>query len=200
MNCTEIVRHKTNNFGAVFNLAKFTFKDKLWAVKEYEKGTLSFRDIGKQLGTGHKTIQKWFHLYQSHGEDSLRKSYTNYTAAFKMEVLKYMDDHWVSVNETAARFKIPDPSTILAWRRAVDTEGMEALLPKKKGRPPMTKDRKKNKPVNQSHESLIEEVERLRITFLAYLRQNFSICRNSKVLNILFRNCTNIFFTTTMYA
>ncbi len=181
-------------------MAKFTFKDKLWAVKEYEKGTLSFRDIGKQLGTGHKTIQKWFHLYQSHGEDSLRKSYTNYTAAFKMEVLKYMDDHWVSVNETAAKFKIPDPSTILAWRRAVETEGMEALLPKKKWRPPMTKDRKKNKPVNQSHESLIEEVKRLRITFLAYLRQNFSICRNSKVLNILFRNCTNIFFTTTMYA
>ncbi|SFA92091.1 MULTISPECIES: hypothetical protein [unclassified Bacillus (in: firmicutes)] len=31
-------------------MTKFTFEDELWAVKEYEKETLSFRDIGKQLG------------------------------------------------------------------------------------------------------------------------------------------------------
>jgi transposase-like protein len=92
-----------------------------------------------------------------------------------------MYDHWVSVNETAAKFKIPDPSTILAWRRAVETEGMEALLPKKKGRPPMTKDRKKNKPVNQSHESLIEEVERLRMEN-AYLKKLNALVREQEKL------------------
>ncbi|PFN82292.1 hypothetical protein COJ85_28380 [Bacillus sp. AFS076308] len=74
-------------------MAKFTFEDKLWAVKEYEKGGLSFRDIAKMLGTVHKTIQTWVNLYLEHGEDSLRKSYTNYSAEFKMEVLKYMDDN-----------------------------------------------------------------------------------------------------------
>ncbi|WP_310199223.1 IS3 family transposase [Neobacillus niacini] len=144
-------------------MAKFTFEDKLWAVIEYEKGTLSHRDIANKLGTVHKTIQKWINLYREHGEDSLRKSYTKYSAAFKMEVLKYMDDNWASLNDTAAKFKIPDPSTISAWRRAVDTEGAEALLPKKKGRPPMTKERKKNDLTNETNESLIQEVERLRM-------------------------------------
>jgi hypothetical protein len=37
VNCTSIVRHKTNNGGAVFYMAKYTFEDKLWAVIEYEK-------------------------------------------------------------------------------------------------------------------------------------------------------------------
>ncbi|WP_144478275.1 IS3 family transposase [Cytobacillus oceanisediminis] len=151
-------------------MAKFTFEDKLWAVKEYEKGILSFRDIGKQLGTGHKHIHKWFKLYQSHGQDSLRKSYTNYSAAFKMEVLKYMDDHWVSLNEAAAKFKIPDSSTILVWRKAFETGGVDALLPRKKGRPAMTKDSKRNKSVNQTNESLIEENERLRME-IAYFKK-----------------------------
>lgn len=162
-------------------MAKFTFEDKLWAVKEYEKGILSFRDIGKQLGTGHKSIQTWLKLYKTHGEDSLRKSYTNYSAAFKMEVLKYMDDHWVSLNEAAAKFKIPDPSTILVWRKAFETGGMDALLPKKKGRPAMTKDSKRNKSVNQTNESLIEENERLRME-IAYLKKLNALVREQEKL------------------
>jgi transposase len=181
VNCTSIVRHKTNNGGAVFYMAKFTFEDKLWAVKEYEKGNLSYRDIAKKLGTVHKSIQKWVNLYMEHGEDSLRKSYTNYSAAFKMEVLKYMDDNWASLNDTAVKFKIPDPSTILSWRRAVETEGVEALLPKKKGRPPMTKQRKKNDPTNQTNESLIQEVERLRMEN-AYLKKLNALVREQEKL------------------
>lgn len=181
MNCTKIVRHKTNNGGAVFYMAKFTFEDKLWAVKEYEKGNLSYRDIAKKLGTVHKSIQKWVNLYVEHGEDSLRKSYTNYSATFKMEVLKYMDDNWASLNDTAVKFKIPDPSTILSWRRAVETGGQEALLPKKKGRPPMTKERKKNNPTDQTNESLIQEVERLRMEN-AYLKKLNALVQEQKKL------------------
>ncbi|MCM3181265.1 helix-turn-helix domain-containing protein, partial [Cytobacillus horneckiae] len=180
-NCTKIVRHNTNNGGAVFYMTKFTFDDKLWAVKEYEKGTLSHRDIANKLGTVHKTIQKWINLYREHGEDSLRKSYTKYSAAFKMEVLKYMDDNWASLNDTAAKFKISDPSTISVWRRAVDTEGAEALLPKKKGRPPMTKERKKNDLTNQTNESLIQEVERLRMEN-AYLKKLNALVREKEKL------------------
>ncbi|MEH7235053.1 helix-turn-helix domain-containing protein [Bacillus sp. JJ1562] len=151
-------------------MAKFTFEDKLWAVKEYENGSHSYRDIAKKLGTVHKTIQKWVNLYREYGEDSLRKSYTKYSAAFKMEVLKYMDDNWASLNDTAVKFKIPDPSIIRTWRKAVETEGVEALLPKKKGRPPMKKARKTDEPNNQTKESLIQEVERLRMEN-AYLKK-----------------------------
>ncbi|MEH7239474.1 helix-turn-helix domain-containing protein [Bacillus sp. JJ1562] len=87
-----------------------------------------------------------------------------------MEVLKYMDDNWASLNDTAVKFKIPDPSIIRTWRKAVETEGVEALLPKKKGRPPMKKARKTDEPNNQTKESLIQEVERLRMEN-AYLKK-----------------------------
>jgi transposase len=81
-----------------------------------------------------------------------------------------MDDHWVSLNEAAAKFKIPDPSTIFVWRKAFEAGGMDALLPKKKGRAAMTKKRKKIKQTDQTNESLIQEVERLRMEN-AYLKK-----------------------------
>ncbi|NKE08355.1 transposase, partial [Bacillus selenatarsenatis] len=155
--------------------------DKLRAVKEYENGKLSHQDIAKKLGTVKSTVETWVNLHQIHGEDSLRKSYTNYSAAFKMEVLKYMDENWASLNETAAKFNIPTPSTIRTWRRAVETEGVEALVPKKKGRPPMTKERKKNKTTDQTNESLIQEVERLRMEN-AYLKKLNALVREQEKL------------------
>jgi transposase-like protein len=162
-------------------MAKFTFEEKLWAVNEYEKGTLSYRDIAKLLGTNHKTIVKWVAIYQAHGEDYLRKNYTNYTAAFKMKVLEFMFDNGASLLETAVKFKIPNPSTISMWRTTVETEGVEALISKKKGRPSMTKERKKNQSADQSKESLIEEVERLRMEN-AYLKKLNALVREKEKL------------------
>ncbi|CAM5488220.1 hypothetical protein LSPH24S_09992 [Lysinibacillus sphaericus] len=53
--------------------------------------------------------------------------YTNYTVAFKMDVLNFMIEKGTSLNETAAIFKIPAPSTISAWRKQYETQGLDAL-------------------------------------------------------------------------
>ena len=44
------------------------------------------------------------------------------------------------LDETAAIFNIPSPATIRKWKVAYETEGIDALESKKKGRPSMKKD------------------------------------------------------------
>jgi transposase len=160
-------------------MTKFTLEDKLWAINEYQKGQLSYKSIAKQLGTVKSTIQKWIANYQAYGEESLRKSYTNYSAAFKMKVLNYMNDTGASLLETAVKFRIPNPSTISVWRTIVEEEGVDALVSKKKGRPLMTREKKSNEPTDQTKESLIEEVERLRMEN-AYLKKLNALVREQE--------------------
>ena len=95
-NCTPIVRHKLT-IGGVFFMAKFTFEDKLNAVRAYLEGKESYRDIGKRIGIDSKSIMKWVTLYQNQGEEGLKTKYTNYPAQFKLDVLNYM-------NETGSSF------------------------------------------------------------------------------------------------
>ena len=80
--------------------------------------------------------------------DLLKKSYTNYTAQFKLDVLNYMNDNGTSPNETAVIFNISSPSTIRNWRILFKKGGIDALKSKKKGRPLMKKENKKNEKGN----------------------------------------------------
>ena len=50
-----------------------------------------------------------------------------------------MSDNGTSIRETAAIFDIPAPSTLLQWKRLLETQGIDALKPKKKERPSMKK-------------------------------------------------------------
>ena len=43
----------------------------------------------------------------------------------------------------SSNFNIPAPSTILNWKKALETQGIDALNPKKKGRPSMKKETEK---------------------------------------------------------
>jgi transposase len=74
-----------------------------------------------------------------------------------------------SPNETAAMFSIPSPRIIRKWRIHFESRGIDALNPKKKGRPSMKED-KKPTPVEGSTEALQAEIERLRMEN-AYLKK-----------------------------
>ena len=56
------------------------------------------------------------------------------------------------------------------WKHLFETQGIDALQPKKKGRPSMKKETKKNQPVEGSEEALQAEIERLRMEN-AYLKK-----------------------------
>ncbi|TKI53427.1 hypothetical protein FC756_24105 [Lysinibacillus mangiferihumi] len=54
--------------------------------------------------------------YEYNGVEAFIQPYTNYTLAIKMDVLNFMMEKGTSLNETAAVFKIPAPSTISVWK------------------------------------------------------------------------------------
>ena len=148
-------------------MAKYTAEEKLQAVSRYLEGKESSREIAKSIGTNHKAILKWVKQYEHNGVEAFIKSYTNYTAPFKLDVLNFMIENGTSLLETAAIFGIAAPSTILQWKKHFETKGFDALQSKKKGRPSMkkkeTNKQPKQLPVEGSPEALQAEINRLRM-------------------------------------
>lgn len=150
-------------------MAKFSVEDKLHAVQAYLSGKESYQEIGTRIGIDRKSIVKWVALYKTHGMDGLIKRYTEYTPAFKMDVLNFMSQSGTSLLDTAAIYNIPAPSTISQWKRVLEEKGVDALTKIKKGRPSM-KNEKKPSPPEGSTEALQAEIERLRMEN-AYLKK-----------------------------
>lgn len=147
-------------------MAKFSAEDKLNAVQRYLSGGEGYESIGKSIGTDRKSIVKWVKQYEHNGVNAFIKQYTNYSPQFKLNVLNYMTENGTSLLETAAIFNIAAPSSIIVWKKQLELQGLDALQPKKKGRPSMKKElNKQPKPVpaEGSYEAILAENERLRM-------------------------------------
>lgn len=150
-------------------MAKFSFDQKIEAVEAYRQGKGSYRSIRKALGTDHKAIQKWVALYKAHGTEGLIPRYTNYSVAFKIDVLNYMNETGASAGEGAAVYQISAPSTVMQWKRILKDQGIGALHSKKRGRPAMKKLEEKTAG-RRIVGSILAEIERLRMEN-AYLKK-----------------------------
>lgn len=144
-------------------MTKFSTDFKLNVVKFYLENNVSKHEIAKQFGVIKSEVIKWIALFEHHGESGLRPRYTNYSQEFKIDVLNYMNENGTSFRETAAIFNISSDATIGKWLKIVETQGVDALQPRKRGRLPMEKDVKKMKFVEDSKEALLAENERLRM-------------------------------------
>lgn len=120
-------------------MGKFSSEDKYAAVQANLRGSASYREIAKQTATHFKCVMKRVALYQNHGMKGLIWGYTTYSKAFKMDVLKFMNESGTSLLETAAIYNIAAPSTVLKWKRVLEVQGEDALHPQKKGRLSMKK-------------------------------------------------------------
>ena len=76
-----------------------------------------------------------------------------------------MHENSLSLNQAAAMFGTPSPTTIAKWERIYYEEGKEALLEERRGRKHMsTKTSKETKKKNvNENEDLLAEVQRLRM-------------------------------------
>ncbi|QDQ02060.1 helix-turn-helix domain-containing protein [Lysinibacillus fusiformis] len=77
----------------------------------------------------YQMIQGWLRLYQIQGEEGFKKSYTSYSAKFKMDVLNYMNKTGTFSYDAAAIFNISSPSLVRTWWRNFYAGGFDALIP-----------------------------------------------------------------------
>ena len=163
-------------------MAKFTAEDKLQAVNRYLSGKESGGEISRTLGTDDKAIFKWVKQYEYHGVEAFIRRCTSYTQQFKLDVLEYMIEHGTSLNETAAIFKIPAPSTISVWRKQLETQGADALQSKKKRRPSMEKgpnQQPEQTPAKGSIKALEERIKQLEMEN-EYLKKLNALVQNKE--------------------
>jgi transposase len=125
-------------------MAKFTADEKIQIVLRYLNGNESYREMGRSLGISDTIILNWVNQYKQNGLEAFLKRCTNYTQQFKLDILNFMIENGMSLFETAAIFNIPAPSTISVWKKQLETQGIDALQSKKKGRPSMKKDSNNN--------------------------------------------------------
>jgi transposase len=154
---------------SAFLMAKFTAEDKIKAVECYLEGKEGYNRIARKIGVHTSKLQYWVKKFQYHGESAFLKGYTNYTLQYKLDVLKYMNENGTSIFETSAIFNLPSDGTLWNWQHLLETKGLDALEPNKKGRLPMKKNNKQNKSAEGSQEALLEEIQRLRMEN-AYLK------------------------------
>ncbi|MFJ7726281.1 IS3 family transposase [Neobacillus sp. NPDC097160] len=144
-------------------MTKYSLETKLAAVIAYLDGIESFKDIAHKHNVNMTMLKKWVSKFREHGLAAFQKTYTFYSVAFKMDVLNYINEMGASIEEAALAFNIPASTTVANWKYLFETQGIDALQPKAKGRPSMNKKSKKNQPIEGSQEALLEEIERLRM-------------------------------------
>ena len=145
-------------------MSKYTPEFKLSAIHHHLSTGDGYKATANLYGLQCHSIRKWVCAFNIHGLSSLTKRYTSHTSQFKLSVLQYMDQHRISINQAAAHFNTPSPSTIAVWLHLYNEGGLVALKAKPKGRALMPKPFKPfiptNKPVVQmTPEELMQELE-----------------------------------------
>lgn len=120
-------------------MTKFTDYRKLAIIQGYDPDLLSQTEYANQMGVTKSQFQYWLKLYELHGESAFTNDYTNYPTSFKLDVINHMAQTDASLMDTAALFKLSYFYMLYSWHRKMETGGLEALEPKKKGRPSMKK-------------------------------------------------------------
>lgn len=135
---------------------------KLECVKLVLEKHYSCNYVSKQKGLNESNIRKWVRFYKQYGSIGLlpRKN-QSYSVAFKLKVLKAIDNNSLSLRTASVKFNIPDTSIILKWKKDFTTFGLVGLQPKTKGRPTFMdtnkrKKRKSDKPLTREEELLLE--------------------------------------------
>lgn len=114
-------------------MAKLNAKQRIQTVIRYLNGIESMQDIAESVGVTRMILSGWIRLYEAQGPEGFLQSYTNYSAAFKMEVLTYMNETGASSIDAAAIFNISSPEWSEIGRRSLKWEDTMLLFLRKRG-------------------------------------------------------------------
>lgn len=156
-------------------MSKYTEQFKLSVIEDYLTSTAGFIAVGNRHGIDASTVRKWVAAYRVHGEASLKKKHSHYSAQFKLAILKHMREHALSYRQTAAYFDIRNIGILGRWERQYDAGGIQSLSHRPRGRPKKMRESTSPppKPENdetRTREQLLEELNYLRMEN-AYLKK-----------------------------
>ena len=147
---------------------KYDYKFRLQCVEAVVKNNRSVKVVALEKGIEHSNLRLWLGFYRRYGKEGLKsRKYQFYDAPFKLNVIQTIEKELLSLREACARFNIPSDATIMSWKRLYESEGIQGLFNKPKGRPPKmkppikSKAKKSSKPLTREEE-LLKENEYLR--------------------------------------
>lgn len=145
-------------------------------VDEYLAGGIGIKSLAARHSVGRTVIRRWVASYREHGSAGLRKKRTCYDAKFKLFVLQRMWRDELSYGQVSALFDIRGAGCVAGWERLYHAGGLDALSPRRRGRPrkmatslPL-KPAETGSPDERTREELLKENEYLRAE-VAYLKK-----------------------------
>lgn len=117
-------------------MSKFTYEQKLNAVKSYLKGKSSKKIIEELNIRTNAQLLFWVKQYKAHGASVLKekRNHKDYNKEFKLKVLQWKKNNDATYEATALKFGISSPSIIYQWQRLFN-KGELLNSTKKRGRP-----------------------------------------------------------------
>ena len=153
-------------------MSKYSCEFKLKVVKYCVEEHHSTCETAKHFAIPSDTIvMEWVRKYKKHGVSGLIKNQIKYDGAFKINVVEYMHNNHLSLNETAIHFNIGDHNVVGRWERIYYEEGPQALYLERRGRSKKMNSKPRKKKLAESTEKdLIAEIQQLRMEN-AYLKK-----------------------------
>lgn len=147
-------------------MIKHSDQFKLQVVKQYLEGSIGFRSLARQHGVASPMVRRWVEWYKLHGEAGLTRKKGQYSAEFKLSVLKYMWENALSQTQVAAKYNIRNPTSIGIWERRYRSGSYEALLRPSRKPQDMPAPTSKPEPLRDDEkprEQLLKELQYLRM-------------------------------------
>ena len=163
MKCTPKVGD--NFWRYTFFMSKLNLEKKLEIVTHYLTSHDGYKATADLFLISVSSVKMLVAQFKQNGVDGLTHTNGSYTGQFKLNVLKYQQEHNLSDKDTATLFKIPNKGTICAWRKKYITGGYDLLCRDGRGAPKnmANKKQKKDKQPKTELEKLRDEVQYLRM-------------------------------------
>lgn len=167
-------------------MTKYDEGFKLEVVQQHLTEGVGSKRLEHKYGVSAGQLRRWIAAYREHGQSGLRAKGASYDAKFKLSVLQRMWSRQWSLGQTAAAFDIRCPAHIGKWERQYHVGGVDALTPRRRGRPKQmtTSDLPEPRPEQpedaRSREQLLEELKYLRAE-VAYLKKLQALVQAKKL-------------------
>lgn len=142
---------------------KYNYAFRLQCVEAVLKENRAVSEVAAEKGFDRTNLRLWLSFYQKYGPSGLVSDGKQcFDPAFKLKVLKAIDNDRLSLREACVKFNVRSESVIINWQRAYESQGEAGLTAKPKGRPKKMKppikrkSKKSSKPLTREDELLLE--------------------------------------------